>query len=159
MSQSTQATTSSRTGAPDDALVHPKPANLSEALLANVRQACSCSSLRTLAQNEPADRMAPHVVDSLIAMKLTNGGSSDTEAKVPTVIPTGVPSEPHAVMTVTPVGTVPSTLRNCELSIAAPAIGDAHRSAMTASGDHEPAVDDPVLCNDPACLGGAEPHH
>ena len=40
-------------------------------------------------------------------MKLTSGGSNDTEAKVPTTSPTGLDAEP-AAMTVTPVEPVPA---------------------------------------------------
>jgi hypothetical protein len=41
-----------------------------------------------LAQNDPASRIAGQVVDLRSGMKLTRGGSRETDEKVPTTIPT-----------------------------------------------------------------------
>src|SRR3546814_16853100 len=64
-----------------------------------------------LTQKDPAASMRGHVLELRPAKKATSGGSSDTEAKEPTAMPTG-PSPSSAVMTVTPVGKWPRTWRN-----------------------------------------------
>src|SRR3546814_11283234 len=64
-----------------------------------------------LTQKDPAAAMRGHVLELRPAKKATSGGSSDTEAKEPTAMPTG-PSPSSAVMTVTPVGKWPRTWRN-----------------------------------------------
>src|SRR3546814_12479923 len=64
-----------------------------------------------LTQKDPAASMRGHVLELRPAKKATSGGSSDTEAKEPTAMPTG-PSPSSAGMTVTPVGKWPRTRRN-----------------------------------------------
>lgn len=61
-------------------------------------------ALRTLIQNEPASRILGHDVLDVAGRNPTSGGSREMEVKVPTTIPTGVPSASRAVTTDTPVG-------------------------------------------------------
>src|SRR5688572_8598863 len=102
MSQSIQARTPSRRGAPEPAGVHPRPVNLSSALDANRRQTSSWCSERMFTQNAPATSILGHDVEPLSGKNATSGGSSDTDANEPTARPTGTPSG-AAVTTVTPV--------------------------------------------------------
>ena len=59
--------------------------------------------------------MGGHVVEVFCGRKPTSGGSSETETNEPIVNPTG-PSDPAAVITVTPVAKWPSTVRKWALS-------------------------------------------
>src|SRR3546814_2068281 len=111
MSQSIHASTPPSSGDPDPAWCQAMPANLSSSLDAKRRQIPSWSSARMLTQKDPAASMRGHVLELRPAKKATSGGSSDTEAKEPTAMPTG-PSPSSAVMTVTPVGKWPRTWRN-----------------------------------------------
>ena len=112
MSQSIHATTPSMIGEPEPASRLSMPANRSNAGAANRRQRCSWSALRMLTQNEVAFSICCHVLDSRFGKKAINGGSSDTELKEPTAIPTAAPVSSLAVTTETPVGYWPSTRRN-----------------------------------------------
>src|SRR5689334_24004438 len=98
MSQSIHATALSSTGAPEPAACQPMSTNLSGAFDANARHTCSWSAPRTLAQKNPASRIFGKVVDFLSGRNATSGGSSDTDVKDPTAIPTGAPSGPTDVM-------------------------------------------------------------
>ena len=111
MSQSIHATTPLMIGEPEAASRLPIPANLSSAGAAKRRQRCSWSALRMLTQNELARSIRCHVLDSRFGKKAISGGSSDTELKEPTAIPTGVPVSSLAVTTETPVGYWPRTRR------------------------------------------------
>src|ERR1700731_1860683 len=102
--QSIHATEPSMIGAPDGAGRHATPANLSPPLTANFRHRSSWSKLRMLMQNDLAALILGKLLDFLVGRNATMGGSSDTEVNEPTAIPTGSPSGPTAVTTVTPVG-------------------------------------------------------
>ena len=56
--------------------------------------------------------MAAHDCERVPGKKPTSGGSSDTEANDPMVIPNALPSPSRPVTTTTDVGTWPSTARN-----------------------------------------------
>ena len=72
----------------------------------------------------------PALLLALRRLQATSGGSSDTELKELQVRPTGWPSAPVVVMMATPVGKLPSALRNALASKA----GAGTRSAAAASG-------------------------
>src|SRR4051794_13235868 len=85
--------------------------NLSSALLANTRLTASWSSARTFTQKEPCAWIFGHEVEACPTQKRTCGGSSDRDVNDPMAMPEGLPSA-RPVITVTPVGTWPSTWRN-----------------------------------------------
>ena len=111
ISQSIQASTSSRRGDPSgdgvpaDALRTCRPP-----WRRTRRDSSSWSSARMLTQNRPASLDARPAGRRLPAQKPTSGGSSEIEKNEPTARPTG--GRPSAaVTTVTPVGKCPSTWR------------------------------------------------
>src|SRR5580704_9630901 len=112
MSQSIQATTSSRIGEPPGEACHGTPAKrFAPVPTAKERHTASWSAARTLTQNLPISRMCGNVEDFLAGRNATSGGSRETEVNEPTTMPCGVPSGSHAVATATPVGKWPSTSR------------------------------------------------
>src|SRR5680860_1780237 len=102
ISQSIQATTPSRMGEPEEAGVHASPAKRSVLFIANALHTETWSAASTFTQNEPASRRARKLVDFLSGKNVTSGGSRDTDAKDPTVIPAGIPSTPTELTTTTP---------------------------------------------------------
>ena len=86
------------------------------------------------AQNDPASLIFGQLEDRTSGMKATSGGSSDTEEKVPTTIPSVVPSGCFAVIRVTPVGYCPSTYRNQAGSSARFSIGSTAATVVSLMG-------------------------
>ena len=80
------------------------PANLSGPGAAICRHNASWSLARMLTQKRPTFSIRGQLPDDLAGKKATSGGSSETEVKEPTTIPTAVPSGSTAVTTHTPVG-------------------------------------------------------
>ncbi len=85
MAQSIQASAPARRGAPvAGAGVQSSPANLSTPpapLTAKLRQRASWSAARTLTQNAPARAIRGQEAELRATLKLTSGGSSDSEEK------------------------------------------------------------------------------
>ena len=104
MVQSIQAAAPSRRGLPNSVRVQLDAVKRSSCLRAKARQTSCWPEVSTLAQNAPASRILAQLDDLRSGRKATSGGSSDTEVKVPTTMPTGSPSVGVAVMRVTPVG-------------------------------------------------------
>ena len=104
VSQSIQATAPSMMGEPLGAGVQLTPEYLSPPRAANWRHSCSWSAPRMLTQNLPAWRNLAQLPEFDAGRKATSGGSSETLVNEPTTMPSGVPSSPIAVTTVTPVG-------------------------------------------------------
>src|SRR4051812_12425772 len=71
-----------------------------------------CPSARTLTQKRPAATTAATLAEVRPPKNTTSGGSSETDAKLPTVIPAN-PADPSAGTTETVGGTPLSTLRKC----------------------------------------------
>lgn len=106
MRQSTQAGTEASSGDPvAGAARYVTPANLSAPLTANPRHNALCSAPRMLTQNAPARAMRGQVVDVRATMKVTSGGSRESEANDWQANPAGPSgsSGSWAVTTVTPV--------------------------------------------------------
>src|SRR5436190_15856730 len=110
MSQSIQARIPSRIGAPEPAVCHPSPRNLSSPFEAKRRHTSSWASASTLTQKWPLASIFGHDDDPVAGKHATIGGSRETDANDPTASPTG-PSDADAVTTVTPAVKCPSTWR------------------------------------------------
>jgi 5-formyltetrahydrofolate cyclo-ligase len=82
-------------------------------LFANFQHRSLCLSLSTLTQKLPASFISAQVSESVWGRKPTSGGSSDTDVNEPIVKPCGRSPSAMPVITVTPVGKCPSTVRKC----------------------------------------------
>ena len=80
------------------------PANLSAPGAAIWRHSGNWSLARILTQKRPTCAMRGQLLDVLAGKKATSGGSSETDVKEPTTMPTGAPFASTAVTTQTPVG-------------------------------------------------------
>src|SRR6478752_6514414 len=109
MVQSTQAAAPSSRRLPETVSDHVDALKRCSSLRANARQTSCWPAVSMFAQNDPASLIFGQLEDRTSGMKATRGGSSDTEEKVPTTIPSGLPSGWVAVIRVTPVGYCPRT--------------------------------------------------
>jgi hypothetical protein len=80
--------------------------------VANRRHTASCVLASTLMAWHGAAQNDGRLAEVRARLHTTSGGASDTEASELMVTPTGFPSAPPAVTTVTPVANCPSASRN-----------------------------------------------
>ena len=94
---------------------------------------CRCAAASTFTANAPCPRIARSVWLPRSKQARTSGGSSDSAVTALAVVPTGLPSVPRDVITVTPVANWPMACRNWAAETSVP--GTPPTAVMIRSGE------------------------